>query len=252
MAAVKNRGRKIDALNLKFISATKMFWFILVLVGEAVFGGFSLQAAAPSNSSRGGSAQSTNNQSVVEVRQSLDTLRHQLNNHESEIRMYDEKLDNLEAIIDSVRDQLNETAKIQKEQLKGSYTTLEEKVASLDATLKGIVSDVRQFKNHAGDATNALVLYKQKIEALENVIEQQNHNIEHLQAAMKAMLEAISPKEASLIKSSAPFVSYQVKAGDSLEKIAKANNTSVKAIKELNGMENDKIVVGKVIKLPQE
>jgi LysM repeat protein len=43
---------------------------------------------------------------------------------------------------------------------------------------------------------------------------------------------------------------YEVKPGDILEKIARKNNTSVKKIKELNGLTNDRIFVGQRIKLP--
>lgn len=43
---------------------------------------------------------------------------------------------------------------------------------------------------------------------------------------------------------------YKVKPGDALEKIARNNKTTVKAIKALNGMKTDRITVGQVLKLP--
>jgi len=43
---------------------------------------------------------------------------------------------------------------------------------------------------------------------------------------------------------------YVVKSGDALEKIARANGTTVKAIKALNNMKTDRVVVGKKLKLP--
>jgi LysM repeat protein len=46
--------------------------------------------------------------------------------------------------------------------------------------------------------------------------------------------------------------SYRIKPGDSLEKIARANQTTVQAIKELNGLTNDRIVVGKLLQLPEK
>lgn len=42
----------------------------------------------------------------------------------------------------------------------------------------------------------------------------------------------------------------KVKKGDSLDKIAKVNNTSVKAIKELNQLKNDKLSIGQTLKMP--
>ena len=44
---------------------------------------------------------------------------------------------------------------------------------------------------------------------------------------------------------------YIVKVGDTLSRIAKAHGTSVKAIKAANNLENDRIVVGAKLKVPQ-
>ena len=46
--------------------------------------------------------------------------------------------------------------------------------------------------------------------------------------------------------------SYRVKNGDSLEKIARTHQTTVQAIKDLNGLTSDKIVVGKLLKIPEK
>ncbi|MBI5346294.1 MAG: LysM peptidoglycan-binding domain-containing protein [Chlamydiae bacterium] len=63
-------------------------------------------------------------------------------------------------------------------------------------------------------------------------------------AKLKGTLEMI----ASSIKD--PSV-YKVKQGDSLEKIAKANNVTVDALKKYNRLENDLIVVGQELKIPR-
>ena len=42
---------------------------------------------------------------------------------------------------------------------------------------------------------------------------------------------------------------YQVKKGDNLEKIAARNNMTVSQLKKLNGLTNDKVVEGKVLKV---
>lgn len=46
------------------------------------------------------------------------------------------------------------------------------------------------------------------------------------------------------------LVEVTVKRGDALEKIARANHTTVEAIKALNGMKNDKLKIGQVLKIP--
>jgi LysM repeat protein len=45
-------------------------------------------------------------------------------------------------------------------------------------------------------------------------------------------------------------LTYKVKSGDTLMKIARSHGTTVKAIKALNGLKTDQIKVGQVLKLP--
>lgn len=46
------------------------------------------------------------------------------------------------------------------------------------------------------------------------------------------------------------FVEVSVKKGDMLEKIARANGTSVEAIKKANHMQNERLSIGQVLKIP--
>jgi LysM repeat protein len=197
------------------------------------------------------------------LKESVADLRHQLDNHETEIRMYDEKISNLETIIDGVRDQLNDASKAHKEQLKGNSATLEGKIVGLETTSKAIVNDMRQFKTHADEASAALTQAQQKITDLEKVIERQNQDIEHLQSAMKSLMQVLQGGDSSSTSakgqdtpSSPPpsysGITYRVKAGDSLEKIARSHQTTIQAIKDLNGLATDKIVVGKLLLIPDQ
>jgi len=193
-----------------------------------------------------------------EMRDSVENMRHQMNNQESEIRTFDEKLTNLDSIIESVRDQLSDANKSQKELLKGSSTNLETKITALESIVKGLVNDVRQFKTYANETTTALAQYKLTLVEINKAVEQQNQNIDHLQAAMRSLVDVMQVKDGSSAKASSDTAladslsgnTYTIKPGDSLDKIARANQTSVQAIKDLNGMTNDRIVVGKVLKIP--
>ena len=53
-----------------------------------------------------------------------------------------------------------------------------------------------------------------------------------------------------LQKTSDKIVEVKVKKGDMLEKIARANGTTVSAIKALNNLKNDKLAVGQTLKVP--
>lgn len=183
-----------------------------------------------------------------ELRASLDDMRHEVSNHETEIKTYDEKLRNLETIIDSLRQQSTDTVQAYKDDLKDSSGTLEMKINSLETTTKGLVADLKQFKNHANDTASALAQYKQKLADLEKMLEIQNQNLDALQTTLKSFSDILQVKSNLPISSSDK--TYRVAPGDSLEKIARKNRTTIQAIKELNGLTNDKIVVGQTLKMP--
>lgn len=178
------------------------------------------------------------NQSVVlrEILDSVDDMRHEVKNHEAEIRMFEEKFKTQEDIIDALRQQVAEAVKAIKESLKSQSTALEMKLAN-------------QEKSQVNDLGTILADYKRRIGELEKTIEIQNRNLENLQAAMKALTEVLQGKSAGGSDKIAEGAIYRVKAGDTLEKIAKQNNTTIKKLKELNNLKNDQIIVGQKLQL---
>jgi Mg2+ and Co2+ transporter CorA len=198
--------------------------------------------------------QDPNAMAIGEIRNSLESLKHAVNNQEVEIHIFDEKLKNFDEIIESMRDQFSDAGKQQKELVKGNCASLEAKIMALETTSKGLINDLRQFKTHSNETTDLLNQYRQKFRDLETSIDQQNQNIEHLQAAMQSLMEAMHVKHQNLTPASATPVSgrtYKVKSGDSLEKIARAHQTTIQAIKQANQLTNDKIVVGKTLVIPE-
>lgn len=206
----------------------------------------------------------TSASAIKEMRDVVEDVRHEVRNHEAEIRTFDEKLKNIDVIIDSLRDHISDASQAHKESLKGSAADLAAKITSLEASSKDLASDMRQFKAHANDTTAALAQYKQKIGELEKVVELQNRNIEHLQAAMQSLMSALQGTPEPIGAPAAPSTDrparapatsasgrvYVVKSGDSLEKIARHHQTTIQAIKDLNGLTSDRIIVGKKLQLP--
>lgn len=219
--------------------------FLQLLCGTAAF------TAGPRNNSP--YYVDPNTTAIQEIRGTVESVRHEVRNHEVEIRTFDEKLQNLDSIIESVRDQLADNNKSQKELLKGSSNSLESKITSLEILSKNLVSDVKQFKTHATEMSTILTQYKQKIAELEKIVEQQSQSMDHLQMAMRTLTEAFQVKEtpppSKVNTSSGP--TYRIQSGDTLEKIARTNQTTVQALRDLNNLTNDRIVVGKVLQLPE-
>jgi LysM repeat protein len=182
---------------------------------------------------------------IREILDSLDSLRSEVTNHETEIRIFEERFKNQEEILDSIRNQTNVAVQGVKESLKGHSGTLESRLARHDDNTKGLSEDFKLFSKEYGQV---LAEYKSRLFELEKVFEAQNRNIESLQVAMNALIEAIQPKEMPKTNPSAQSQNastiYRVKAGDSLEKIAKQNQTTIKKIKELNNLTSDQIIIG--------
>jgi peptidoglycan endopeptidase LytF len=184
----------------------------------------------------------------------VDALRHQVSNQEIEIRAFEQKLENLQSILDSVQDQIQTTSTAQKDQLKNSSNSLEEKIAKLESAAKGLTADLQQLKNHANETTSALQAYKKTLLEYDQRFKQQNQNIDNLSAALQAVLDALQIKTdlPQTADATAPVKVYKIKNGDSLDKIARAQGTTVKELMRLNNMTSpDKIVVGKTLKITE-
>lgn len=227
----------------------KFLWVksISILLVALFFQTTNLQAAT-----RRYSTQEESQIALNEMRDSIEFIRHEISNREVEMQMLAERVNNQEATIDSLRLQSSTTAQASKEQMKSGLTAIEVKTASLESANKMLVADINQMKTHANETAAALIQYQQHIGELEKVIAFQNQNIDNLQLALRSMMDAMQVKESVSTSETTDGSSkkYRIKSGDSLEKIARAHNTSVRAIKELNRLTDDKIVVGRVLQLP--
>ena len=243
---MKRLGLKIVGLNSKSTSVKEMRFFIWLIPLLGISPVIHLHAA-PRQNSFYDSQQAT---ALNETRDAVDVLRHQVENQETELRTFENKVESLNAILESLRDQIQDSAAAQKEQWKGNSNSLEMKISALENSAKSLTADLKQLQSHANETSSALLLFKQKLTELDQRIQGQNKNIENLQAALQTLMDAFQMK-ADLGSTPVSGKSYKVKSGDTLEKIAKANGTTVQVLKELNGMTSDKIVVGKTLKLPE-
>lgn len=156
-----------------------------------------------------------------ELWDSVEALRHEVANHEAEIRVFDEKFKSQEEIVDSLSSQFKDSVK----------------------SVKNSTANSNQ------DANQQIADFKKRIANLEKVVEQQTRNLENMQKALSSLIEAIQGKDAP---STNGKQIYRVKSGDSLEKIAKQNHTTIKKLKELNNLTGDQIIIGQKIELPDE
>lgn len=188
-----------------------------------------------------------------EVMDNLDALKNEVQIQESQISTFEEKFKNLEEIIDSLRQESATALQAVKESLKYHSTTLDAKLSDQHNSAKGLSQEVKSLAN---DNQQMLNDCKKRLAELEKSLDLQNRNIENLQSALTLVIEAVKGKEASAERadpaSSDPATkTYRVKAGDSLEKIAKQHQTTIKKLKEANNLTGDQILAGQKLKIPE-
>jgi LysM repeat protein len=195
---------------------------------------------------------------IRELRDHVDVLKHEVSNHESEIRSFEDKVRNQDATVEALRQQFEDIHNAQKEQIQDSTADLETRIKSLDSISKGLVADAKQLKERINETTTALTQattvltqFGQRLTKLEKGLETQTQNITSLEVALKSVLEAFQLKDntTSITSTMGDNKIYRVKPGDSLGEIARQNNISIQVIKKLNQLTSDKIIVGQKLKL---
>lgn len=171
---------------------------------------------------------------------SYGDLQHEIENHELEIRMLEERLNAQETILDALREELRDASHSQQQTLKGNTVTIEKRVGTIEKGVSGIGNDIRELQTHANDTAKNMAQYKQKLLDLEKQIAVFQNALDTLFAALQ--IDGSGKQDTAKV--------YEVKPGDKLEKIARSYNTSVKEIKELNSLSNDRIYVGQKLKIP--
>jgi chromosome segregation ATPase len=185
-----------------------------------------------------------------ETRDKVDSLSYQMENQETELHTLEQKLENLTTILESLKEHIENSATLQSEQLQGRTHPLETKMLSLEGAVKTLSSDLKRLQTHANETSSALEIFQKKFSDWDLRLQNQNQNMENLQAAVQTMMEALQMKMEGASITGWTGKTHKVKNGDSLEKIARTYKTSVRAIREINEMSSDKIIIGKTLKIP--
>jgi len=179
--------------------------------------------------------------SLHKVRTEVEDIKHELNTYEIEHHVIEGKLIDQEQTIASLRQQVAELKSGKLDSFVQELQNLEKKLQQVSKKQEKIVTDIRQLSSHANDTTTALSQYKDKIAQFEKAIQGQNvqlQEISKIKEGITKLAEVENPK------------TYKVKSGDSLEKIARDNHTTVEELKRLNQMTTDLIVIDQLINLP--
>lgn len=186
---------------------------------------------------------------IREMRDSLDYLRREVTHHEEEIRTFEQKTLTQEDVLDTLRKEAKETQLSHKQHSKNHQEQLETKLASFESAQKSITVDLKQLKVNSNETQELLKTYRDKISGLEKTVESLTRNLHSMQSAVNSLVEMMKEPSTNTLETVNKL--YKVKAGDTLEKIARASGTTIKTIKELNNLTKDQIVIGQTLKLAE-
>lgn len=139
-----------------------------------------------------------------------------------------------------------EKAKSKIDQLATDVQALERKWNSAEKSRLVDSGELKHLSSHAKETSHALTQFKDRIGELEQDLISGQRRFDEI-SKLKGNIDSLARSlRASELKT------YKVRLGDSLEKIAKVNKTTVEKIKKINSIDQDLIVVGQELKIPSE
>jgi LysM repeat protein len=183
---------------------------------------------------------------MEELRTELADVKHALSSAKVEMQILEEKVKNQDQSVTTLKSSSSQKGQLQSD-LSQQLSLLEKRLTQLEKMQEKVGIDLRTLSSNANQGNQVLNQYKEKISSLEQEIVFQSKRLDEV-SKLKSTLSSLS--KAMQGSSEGSSKSYQIKSGDSLEKIARRHNTTVDNLKKLNGLNHDKIVVGQEIQVP--
>jgi LysM repeat protein len=159
---------------------------------------------------------------IDELRMEIADIKHALHGTDVEVKLLEERLE----VAEGEAAQSDET------------TTLKKKISALEKSVDKMSGEIRSLMNSSSQTTASLSQYHEHILTIDRKLDE----ISKLRSTLSHLSEQARSYRSSVI--------YQVKAGDSLEKIARQNQVTVEALKRENKLSSDKIVIGQELSIP--
>lgn len=186
------------------------------------------------------------NPELDELRIELDDLKHALKTVQIDLGLLDERFKKQDSSLSPFRGQAQGKDAGQLSSLTAQVNALERKVSGLEKTLEKAANDLRALSAASAQVLNKIQEVEQNLSSHEKRLDE----VAKLKGTLTSISKAIGQHPSSEAPSSTK--TYRVKAGDTLEKIARMHRISVEIIRKLNHLTNDKIVVGQELRLPDD
>ncbi len=179
--------------------------------------------------------------SIDEMRLELADVKHDLKSTQVELNLLDER----------VKKEASSPSSLLKPASKAygsnsQVAQLERRIANLEQLVERTNNDLRNLSSHTNQVLAKLNSIEQEVTSHEKRLDE----VVKLKGTLTSISHAIGQNSSSAPTSSNK--TYKVKAGDSLERIARNHKTSIASLKNLNNLKNDKIVVGQELRIPDE
>ncbi|MBS0656333.1 MAG: LysM peptidoglycan-binding domain-containing protein [Verrucomicrobia bacterium] len=182
------------------------------------------------------------------ITRKIQSIDHSLSNLDQEIATLQQKSQNQDLVLDSIHREVSGLLQAVKESQSKAENSNGTRLKTIEKNIEKTFSDLKQLKTSLNDNVSLLAQLQKTAKEQESLIQLQAEQIKDLESAMRLLASAIQGKPSKTKELSDQ--QYQVKSGDTLEKIAKAHKTTVEALKAKNGLEKNTIFPGQTLELP--
>ncbi|HSW72039.1 MAG TPA: LysM peptidoglycan-binding domain-containing protein [Chlamydiales bacterium] len=186
---------------------------------------------------------------LQEMRTKVDDLRHDIHCFKTEMEILEGKIKHHENTLCQLKVGYVEKQEERWENMFKEMQEIKKKLVQVEQGRQNELKDIKQLSSHANETTFSLTQFKEKIEELEKQFSLHSRKYDEM-LKLKGTLETLSLNLQKESNDSPLIKIYKVRAGDSLEKIAKAHQTNSQYLKKINQLEKDLIQVGQEIKVP--
>lgn len=171
-------------------------------------------------------------------------LPNRIHNCEVEIDMLKKNIESQEEARSALERDVLKLMKATKESSRESAQSVVDKNLAIEKQVEKLVIDLKEMKRFSQDLHKTFSSVEKSITTLEERLQTQAQSIQSLEKAMRALTQAF--KGSSTSENSSTHI---VQSGESLEKIAKKYNTTVRAIKDLNNLSSNMIRQGQELQI---
>ncbi|MBU6149411.1 MAG: LysM peptidoglycan-binding domain-containing protein [Verrucomicrobia bacterium] len=179
--------------------------------------------------------------SVQKLKNEIEDLKQEMKTYQIEVGILEGRIMNHEEDLSAL--QVNDLPGKGGLRSLDSGTLNEKKIVEIERTLEHLVKRFDRVELESREIAKVVASYKQKFHEMEKYLQAQTDSLQEIGRIRQSLKE--------IRDDSSEYLTYRVRAGDSLEKIARQFGSSLEQLKKINQLHNDLILVGQEIRVPK-